>query len=247
MTVGGDRITGSPCVGGGAAPYDGARGVSADVVHRLPGCRVRIWAHMPLADRMRRRRRHVYEDEIANAMNFRTAWRGERTGSAAGLCEPGAGAARQPAFRSGCLALQLGSAAAMAPEGPSCRNNRRLIDDREVPIRGRWTILGSARIPVLSSQARPPSVQPSDALACANPDSTSDLGRACGDSHVPADAERVSRSANDDRKDADKVRSSARRLQRFGRPRYRRVAASMVREACAPTHGTARVKGSCPR
>ena len=225
MTVGGDRITGSPCVGGGAASHDGARGVSADVVHRLPGCRVRIWAHMPLADRMRRRRRHVYEDEIANAMNFRTAWRGERTGSAAGLCEPGAGAARQPAFRSGCLALRLGSAAAMAPEGPSCRNNRRLIDDREVPIRGRWTIFGSARLPT----ARP------------------NLGRACGDAHVPADAERVSRSANDGTKDADKERSSARRLHRFGRPRCRRVAASMVREACAPTHGTARVKGSCPR
>ena len=241
MTVGGDRITGSPCVGGGAP------GVSADVVHRLPGCRVRNWAHTPLADRMRRRRRHVYEDGIANARKFRTAWRGERNGSADGLCRPGAGAARPSAFRSGCLALEVGSAAAMAPEGPSCRNNRRLIDDREVPVRGGWSILGSARIPVLSRQARSPSVQPPDALASANPDSTSDLGRACGDSHVPADAERVSRSVNDGTKDADKECSSARPLHRFGRPRCRRVAASMVREACAPTHGTARVKGSCPR
>ena len=185
-------------------------------------------------------------DAKTNAMNAHTAWGGERAGSVADLRKSGASARCRPAFRSGCSALRVGSAAAPAPDWPRHRGDGQSLGDRGAPARDRWTNSGSTRIPVLSRQARPRSAR-LHGLARANLDGTSAVVRACVDSYATAIAKLVSLSANVDTKDADEERSSTRYRHVFRRPGWRRVAASMAPEACTPIRFLESLSGPCPR
>ena len=200
---------------------------------------------MSLADRMQHLRRPDRGrenecDEIPHCMGWRTRRVGGRSPQVGRRCPLSAGVPVQWG-----AALRVASAAAMAPDRPCRRGNSQSLGDRGVPARDRRTSFGSARIRVLSRHARPRCAQ-LYGLARANLDGRSAVVRACVGSYATVIGSLVSLSANVDTKDADKERSSTQCRHVLRCPGWRRVAASMLPEACTSTHFLECLSGSCP-